>query len=464
MNDKIVSPTVMIRHAKPSLRESLHEAKEALSALDLERPLALEMSGGPEGDVLTLRDDEDVRACPFVFCAKFKQDTWVQCLAMPPSLLSVEQLGREKELQVAATWVSTDGNRTFARLYKQGKAAAQLEVSGNGSAPLEVCTFKSSIHPEKPLADCKTAQEAVVAFFAALNIELRNLQLVQLKDGGYEVHTIDGTPLDPEDLEETTILFYESLDAEANPEDAALEDGEPPTAKGNPASVALKMAIDAKDLEGVRRAIADGASLEFIPDKSASPLQYSQPKMALPKWRPIAEALLQAGAPIDGYAWEDPLLCTLIDEVTYELWCIEFVEALLEMGADINAPLRQPRLLSDESGTPLHLAIRFRHPLLAQFLISKGASLDTVDKEGKTPVERAEELAADDPDYDAAMAEQEPLEAERPQQRLTMMQFVKQELSKTDKQRKAEMKQRTSRVVKVVRHAAGTKPKKKGRK
>jgi hypothetical protein len=55
------------------------------------------------------------------------------------------------------------------------------------------------------------------------------------------------------------------------------------------------------------------------------------------------------------------------------------------------------------------------HPLLAQFLVSKGVSLDTPEGEGKTPVERAEEIAADHPDYDAAPAENEPRENERPQ-------------------------------------------------
>jgi hypothetical protein len=73
---------------------------------------------------------------------------------------------------------------------------------------------------------------------------------------------------------------------------------------------------------------------------------------------------------------------------------------------------RQPKPFSDESGTALHPAIRFRHSLLAQFLISKGVSLDTPEGEGKTPVERAEEIAADHPDYDAAPAENEPRENE----------------------------------------------------
>ncbi len=210
--------------------------------------------------------------------AQFKKDTWVHCLASPPDLISVERLGRVKTVQVATTGFRPGDNRTFARLYKQGAPAA-AKVSGKGTDPLEVCEFKSSIHRKTLLKPCKTAEQAVEAFFSALDIKIRDLQVARLKDGGLELQTTNGKPIIPKELEEMTILYYAPL-----------------TADESPASVALQAAIDAKDLVGIRRAIADGASVEFVPETSVSPMGYSQPKMSLPQWRPIAEALVEAGA------------------------------------------------------------------------------------------------------------------------------------------------------------------------
>jgi hypothetical protein len=421
-----VAPIVMVRHATPSCRKALFTVTEAL---DIGRELYIETSP-PHG----------YWQCPWVLCPQFKNETWVHCLASPPDLIPEKHLGRVKELQVATTGFAPQDNRTFARLYMKGKLAAELEVSGKANDPLEVCTFKSSVHPKTLLKSCKTAQEAVEAFFSALEIKLRNLQVARLKSDFLELQTTNGKPVKEKELAEMTMLVYPPL-----------------TADENPASVSLMEAIDAKDLDGVRRAIADGASLEFLPGSTDSPLAYSQPKMALSKWRPIAEALVKAGAPIDGYEWEDPLICTLIKEDTYEPWCIEFLEAILEMGADVNAPKRVPKLLIPEIGTALHLAVKYRHPELARFLISKGASLKARDSEGKTPLDLVEEIAAEDPDYDASLAAEDSKQGEPPPKRLTLMEFTKQDLDKSDEQKAAEWKRRTSRIVKVVRDAAGKK-------
>ncbi len=124
------------------------------------------------------------------------------------------------------------------------------------------------------------------------------------------------------------------------------------------------------------------------------------------------------------------------------------------MGADVNSPQRVPKLLTREICTALHLAIKFRHPDLAQFLISKGASLEARDSEGKTPIELAEEIASEDPDYDASLAVVDLKDGEPPPKRLTLMEFVRQDLAKSNEEKETERKRRTSRIVKVVRDAA----------
>jgi hypothetical protein len=179
----------------------------------------------------------------------------------------------------------------------------------------------------------------------------------------------------------------------------------------NPAAARLLSAFDSGDVEAARQAIADGASVEFLPDVAVSPLSliFDLPvKLAhsCPRnWRSFAKLLVEAGAPIDGYESESPPICSVIHPMAEnkEAAIIECVQAMLVLGADINVRDRG----MNRGATPLHLAVYNSFPEVVRFLIDQGADLDARDAGGLTPLECAQETARNDLDGGSASDNEE---------------------------------------------------------
>ena len=110
-------------------------------------------------------------------------------------------------------------------------------------------------------------------------------------------------------------------------------------------------------------------------------------------WRGVAKLLVEAGAPIDGYDWEESLICSRIKlRGINEEDAIERMQTMLSLGASINSRGRLPA----EGFTPLHFAVQHNYPQVVQFSIDQGADLDARDVYGRAPLELADELARDE--------------------------------------------------------------------
>jgi hypothetical protein len=373
---------LMIRHVTPARRKvSLYSIQE----LEIDRPMRVGGGPNPASDILPwMKLHHHGDKFPWLLFARFKGENWVQCLASNPRLAPVERVANNKKLQVLATWYDPTENRSHAQFYKRGALAADLVAVGTGDAPLEVVSFKSSAHPKSLLKGCKTVREAVVGFFAGVEAQAHDLQASGARDS-FELHDSRGRAIDPDELADLAAYYYTAM-----------------TAAENPAATRLLPAIQNGDLEAARQAIADGASVEFLPDAQVSPLSIllDLPVVlahACPEnWRDFAKLLVEAGAPIDGYAWERPLICSVIQPLarTSQSALCECLQTILELGADINVLDRGMTW----GATPLHLAVDRSFPEVVRFLIDRGANLDAGDGGGFTPLQCAERMARNDPD------------------------------------------------------------------
>ncbi len=198
----------------------------------------------------------------------------------------------------------------------------------------------------------------------------------------------------------------------------------------NPAGVRLLAAINASDVKAARQAIADGASLEHAPDLLRSPLAIAFDEGYTGDWRGVAKVLVEAGAPIDGYDWEESLICTPIQSMgKNEEGGIERMQVMLALGASVNSRGRVPL----EGSTPLHFAVERTLPQVVQFLIDEGADLDARDAYGRTPLELAEHLASDD--LDDAGANDEASSTEEDSSKLTSHEFLARQARERAKRR-----------------------------
>jgi hypothetical protein len=369
---------LMIRHATPGRRKHAHDT---LSLLDVGRVMTFGI--GPdfaENVIPWLKTNHRWPRFPWLFYARFKDETWIHCIASDSRVVSIDRLADNQKLQVLAAWFDPHENRSHARFYKAGVLAADLVAAGKGDDPLDVVSFQSSAHRKTVLNRCKTARDAVDSFFGALEAKPRDLAVIETI-GSLELHDFQGRAIPVDELVEAALTYHA-----------------PVTAAENPASAQLLAAIQSGDLEAARQALADGASVEFLPDLGASPLSIVFDLRvvlthACPSdWRGFAKLLVEAGASIDGYDWESSLICSAIHPNANERAIIECLQALLALGADINARDRG----QNRGAAPLHLAVYYSFPEVVRFLINQGGSLDARDPTGKTPLECAESRARND--------------------------------------------------------------------
>jgi len=375
---------LMIRHATPARRKF---AQNAMAALEYDRPTIFGFGPDPaERMVSWLKTNHTWRGVPWLFYARFKEEGWVHCIPSKPNLVSVDRIAREKNLQVLTAWFDPQENRTHARFYKGGKLAGELVAAGNGDAPLEVVSFKSSAHPKTFLKQCKTAGQAIDGFFAALDAERRDLAVLETA-GGLELQDSQGRTIPADELDEAGVTYHTPLtDAE------------------NLASGRLRSAIESGDVEAARQAIADGASLQFLPNVMLSPLSlvFDLAKVfddRVPAdWGGLAKLLVDAGAPINGYDWESPPICSVVHQTAKsEATVIKYLQTILALGGDINALGRG----AIKGSTALDMAVCFGFPEVVRFLITEGARLDLRNGGGLTPLQNAESMVQDDLDAGA---------------------------------------------------------------
>ena len=308
---------------------------------------------------------------PWYVYVRFEGEPWVYLLPSSAELLSVERLAAAKELNVIeASSDPAGGGTTRLRYYKRGKLAVDFAARGRADEPLCVERFHSTEHGKTFLNAFETAGDAVDGLFASLKAVPRRL-VARRTAGKWWVGFDDGRELPPGECGQYGVQHL-----------IPLEPGE------SPASDRLAAAVESGDLDGVRRAIADGASLEFQPGRAGSPLGYASINPERPNFLAVCRALIDAGAPLGGHDWEDPVFYAAMSPFRDEHAELQLLGALLTLGADVSAPARSGR-----RDTPLHEAVFRKKLVVTKFLVSRGARLDVRNVDGRTPLEWAEWLA-----------------------------------------------------------------------
>ena len=147
---------------------------------------------------------------------------------------------------------------------------------------------------------------------------------------------------------------------------------------GPDGQTALHVAAQKGSLVIVKMLLDQGADTEVLNKQGHTPLA-----SALFARNPlVADYLLKRQASLD----PDALLreAVLLGGADRDV-----VDFLVKQGASLDSP-------DAEGNTPLHLAILKGRRVVAKYLIQKGANIDSIDQSGRTPLELAIELGEDD--------------------------------------------------------------------
>lgn len=199
------SASLMIRAAAPARR---NRASHSLERRDIGRTEMESVSGSAEEMIPWLNNDlmrSNIR--PWLLSVRFKGESWIHCIASRPTLVSVERLASNKDLQVLTASFDPQENRTVALFFKGGTIAAELALAGRGDDSLEVLWFKSSVKTKAFLKRCQTVRQAVDGFFAEFDARPRDLVVIEAK-GGLRLMASDGQAIRATELDELAITYY----------------------------------------------------------------------------------------------------------------------------------------------------------------------------------------------------------------------------------------------------------------
>lgn len=283
------------------------------------------------------------------------------------------------------SWAALYSNAASAEeLFKANAAGRRLEVAWVGCRPQTgwffklnrggkpVVDFAQPIDAERP-STCKlngvepdilqrgeSGEQAVARLCKHFEIN-RSLPEIRMRGDGYQVLDANGRPM------KSGLRGYVRIDG---PE---LAEGE------NAASDALAEAIESCDAEGIREAVAQGASLSVLPDSSSSPLTAALFQFDEPDWKECVETLLELGCPVNGAEGEPPLVeCVAhyIDEPD----ALRAARLLVAHGADVNAVNR-------EGTTALFECVTNGNLELVRFLLQHGADPSIKDRNGASALD-----------------------------------------------------------------------------
>ena len=126
-------------------------------------------------------------------------------------------------------------------------------------------------------------------------------------------------------------------------------------------------AIEARNIEAVKKHLAAGADVNAKDDSGLTPLHYAEGKE-------IAEILITEGADVNAGGQMTPL------HYAASVGNKEIAELLIDNGADVNAQ-------SFVGMTPLREAANQGHDSIVELLVAKGADVNLKDSDGRTPLD-----------------------------------------------------------------------------
>jgi hypothetical protein len=292
---------------------------------------------------------------------------WIHLLPRNDRDLSlVDQLGKSKKLYVLVAGHDSTAQRTYLRYYDRGKQTIRFEAIGAFDEPMEKPKFKSSAHSKSFLEQQRTPAALVKAILKELDAALPHLRLEE-HGSNLKLVPTDGKALTPKMIREVLIS-----------KEYFLMQGD------NPASDRLDEALDRGDSRAVQEALAQGASLQHMPESNITPLSCAILRNHTGDWAGCIRALVAAGCPLEGFPNEDPMVYAVsIHDARDQASTVETLDVLLELGADINAKSRLGAGILARQ-TLLHKVAFHKQFGVVKYLIARGADPLAHDANGRT--------------------------------------------------------------------------------
>lgn len=309
---------VLVRHLVASRRDDVTRLSSMLT------PPFEESSSGSQGSGGT-----GIFSKPrgrWMVAIGFPQDDWAVLFTnggTPRDLFDTN--ASNKRLEVA--WIGFDAAQGgwFFNLNRGGKQIVRFaQAEGRETEP----TIEADAATRKSLAGFPAALAALQQLCQQFEVPPRT-KTVEARDDEFIVLGLSGKPVKAKTR--GVVTFHGS----------ALAPGE------NKAADRLAKAIEKRNPEEIRAAVAEGASLEVLPETSTSPLVSALFQAGKPRWKEAAETLIELGASVEKDSEGESPMASMAHNFVPEAMALVAYEFLLQHGSDPNAtgPYGNPVLM-----------------------------------------------------------------------------------------------------------------------
>ena len=275
----------------------------------------------------------------WMIAVSFPETEWVPLFsntATPQEMFDANRNGRRIEI----AWLGTEGRELFFRLVK----AREEVVRFRGTDDFEIECNDVSLEQRVRQQESPVGAYDCLCHHFGISFPMRWVTEID------DQFTVVQSPDDGEDIKEYVVFSA-----------SGLAEGE------SSASDRLAKAIERGKPKSVKAAIADGASLDVLPETSLSPLVKAMFRCAKKrKWRECAQAIVDAGYPIEGTKRHGAPIFDACDHILNETTSIQLLEFLNDNGADLNR-------LKSSGTTVLDSSACFRRELVVNWLLEHGA-------------------------------------------------------------------------------------------
>ena len=265
---------------------------------------------------------------------------------------------KNRRMEVAWIGYRESEGGWFFRLRSKGKALIDFsQPNGSETGP----TLKAPDLPSEFLADSSSGAESFGRLCEYFGIAPQQ-RSIKAAENRFQITGLRGRPV------KTGLIGY------------VLYHGPEISEKENPTADRLAKAVERYDAEAIRRAVAEGASLEHLPGRSISPLLAVLFKCPQSGWEACAELLIELGSPVNGWPDSEPPLVAASQHFLEEGLSLAILEFLVQRGANVNAP-------GIDGDLALFNAVVHRRKSTIQFLLEHGADPHAKTGDGKTIID-----------------------------------------------------------------------------
>lgn len=253
----------------------------------------------------------------------------------------------------------------YVQVNRAGKAILKFSLPAKNGDRLEKGKFESDEIDASVFDKCNGGKDAVEQLCHELKADPA-LDLIE-SDGALRLYGEEGKPLSNDGVYCFKQRGY------------ALTQGD------NPASDALQRAIDKCDLEGIRQAVAQGASLSALPDTWMSPLLAALFKCDEPGGKDCVAALVELGCSIHGLPHEQPMVFNCTRHYIPGTKSLEMLKTLVRHGGNVKD-------LDPRTGeTALLTPVAYQRKNAVRFLLDQGVDPTIKSQDGKSVIDWLED-------------------------------------------------------------------------